>query len=111
MQPAKSKSPFRKLFLRHTPAGDVMTLACYVILPPLKHTHGHRIHYGVLCDVIHKTGNTQLILLTCTENFVKFEHAVFEIRERTDIQTPSWQYFALCQGRSNNMIIKRRITK
>jgi len=48
--------------------------------------------------VIHKTGSTQHIALsseqdratarvTCAENFVKFEHVVFEICERTDRQT------------------------
>jgi len=53
-------------------------------------------------DVIHK-------IITCTENFVKFERVVFEICERTDIQTDrhadtvrSSQYLASLAGRSND---------
>jgi len=67
-------------------------------------------------DLIYKTGSTQHIPLsseeirateqvTCIENFVKFGHVVFEICERTDIQTRSSQHFApLPRGRRKNLV-------
>ena len=79
--------------------------------------YSRRLCLVIMCkySVIRKTGNTHCIVLYCRrkqtdprpqatcKKLVKFRYVVFEISERTDIQTQTFssQYVAPLQGQSN----------
>ena len=79
--------------------------------------YSRRLCLVIMCkySVIRKTGNTHCIVLYCRQKqtdprplatckkLVKFRYMVFEISERTDIQTQTFssQYVAPLQGQSN----------